>query len=276
MAPRRSRLPKVWIWSSIGLVSTVVLALIWWQQQLPARLQQAVRNDDLALCLQLAPQLAALRELSPQEHAQVATCLGRQAQRNWAQKRWWAALDQQRSLVRRSANPAAAERRLQQWREQIRQEALALYDQGKARAALDLLKASGESRFPKGQQLRASLQDNWAANRYAFAQASRSAARQQWWEALDWLNQLDHTWWKQHATHLRTNVENGAAALHQADHPKDSHGAHQDHDVPDALLDAAVKRWLEQGMSDWQAFEQACRDLGGDVVEEGPDSSCRR
>ena len=75
--------------------------------------------------------------------------------------------------------------------------------------------------------------------------------------------------------HLRASVETGAAALHQSDHPKDSHGAHQGRDVPDALLDAAVKRLMQQDMSAWQAFEQACRELGGEVVEEGPDSSCR-
>jgi len=275
VAPRRSRLPKVWIWSSLGLVGVVVLALIWWQQQLPARLRQAVRDDDLKLCLQLAPQLAALRELNAAEQALVGSCLRQQAERNWASQRWWTALDQQRSLVRRSANPAAAERRLQQWREEIRQKALALYQEGNAREAIKLLKASGESRFPKGQQLRASLQENWAANRYAFAQASGAATRQQWWEALDWLNQLDHHWWKEHAKHLRASVETGAAALQQSDHPKDSHGAHQGRDVPDALLDAAVKRLMHQDMSAWQAFEQACRELGGELVEEGPDSSCR-
>jgi len=32
---------------------------------------------------------------------------------------------------------------------------------------------------------------------------------------------------------------------------------------------------MQQDMSAWQAFEQACRELGGEVVEEGPDSSCR-
>jgi hypothetical protein len=29
-------------------------------------------------------------------------------------------------------------------------------------------------------------------------------------------------------------------------------------------------------MDDWKAFTSACRDLGGKVVEAGPESACRR
>ena len=64
MSPRRSRLPKVWIWSSISLVSAVVMGLAWWQSQLPTRLRQAVDNDQLDTCLRLGEQLAALRNLN--------------------------------------------------------------------------------------------------------------------------------------------------------------------------------------------------------------------
>ena len=75
MSPRRSRLPKVWIWSSISLVGAVVLSLLWWQSQLPARLAQAVENDQLDTCLRLSEQLAALRKLNSEEQAIVAGCL---------------------------------------------------------------------------------------------------------------------------------------------------------------------------------------------------------
>ena len=29
-------------------------------------------------------------------------------------------------------------------------------------------------------------------------------------------------------------------------------------------------------MDDWQAFSTACRELGGRVVEAGPETACRR
>jgi hypothetical protein len=276
LTPRRSRLPKVWIWTSIGLIGSVVLGLAWWQQQLPSRLRNAVQRDELERCLQLGSQLAALRQLKPQEQALLADCLRQQAQRSWAEQRWRAALDQQRGLVLRSANPAIEERQLQAWRDQIRQRALDLFQQGQAREALNLLQLSGETRFPSGQQLHSALAENWAANRYAFSRAGEAAGSEQWWQALDQLNQLDHPWWQNQATPLRGRVESQAAALQKANNPKDSHGEQGGMTVPDLLLDAAVRHHLSEGLSAWMAFQQACAELGGQVLEEGPESSCRR
>ena len=276
LTPRRSRLPKVWIWTSIGLVGSVMLGLAWWQQQLPTRLKEAVERDALERCLQLGSQLAALRQLNAQEQALLADCLRQQAQRSWKQRRWRAALDQQRGLVIRSANPAMEERQLQAWRDLIRQRALERYQQGEARQALDLLQLSGETRFPSGQQLHSALAENWAANRYALSNAREAADGEDWWAALDQLNQLDHPWWQQQAMTLRDQVESEAAALQQANSPKDSHGEQEMRTIPDLLLDAAVKHHLSEGLSDWLAFKQACIELGGQVIEEGPESSCRR
>ena len=253
-----------------------MLALAWWQQQLPTRLKGAVERDELERCLQLGSQLAALRQLNAHEQALLAECLRQQAQRSWEQQRWRAALDQQRGLVLRSANPAMEERQLQAWRDLIRQRALELYQQGEAREALNLLQLSGETRYPSGQQLHSALAENWAANRYSFSNAREAAGGENWWVALDQLNQLDHPWWQQQAMTLRERVESEAAALQQANSPKDSHGEQEMRTVPDLLLDAAVRHHLSEGLSDWLAFEQACAELGGQVIEEGPESSCRR
>ena len=152
MSPRRSRLPKVWIWSSISLVSAVVMGLAWWQSQLPTRLRQAVDNDQLDTCLRLGEQLAALRNLNSEEQAILAGCLREQASRNWQEKRQRLALDQQRQLLRRSGNPAIEERRLQQWRQEIRRQAIEDYQRGDARQAMALLSRSGETRRKCGNR----------------------------------------------------------------------------------------------------------------------------
>ena len=276
MSPRRSRLPKVWIWSSISLVGAVVLSLLWWQSQLPARLAQAVENDQLDTCLRLGEQLAALRKLNSEEQAIVAGCLREQASRNWQQQRLRLALDQQRQLVLRSGNPAVEERRLQQWRQQIQRQAMEAYQRGDARQALDLLTSSGETRFTDGQQLHATLEDHWAANRYAYSQAASAAAGEDWWKALDQLNQLNHPWWQRKATSLRTDVSRQAAAMQRSNQPKDSHRDSGDQPISDTELDAAVQRHLSLGLSAWQAFELGCSELGGQVLEHGPESSCQR
>ncbi len=276
VSPRRSRLPKVWIWSSISLVGAVVLALGWWQSQLPARLQQAVDNDQLDTCLRLGEQLAALRQLNSDEQAIVAGCLREQASRNWQNDRRRLALDQQRQLVLRSGNPAAEERRLQQWRQQIKREAMETYQRGEARQAMDLLSSSGETRFTDGQQLHASFEDHWATNRYAYSQAASAAASEDWWEALDQLNRLNHPWWQRKALSLQADVRRQAAAMGRSNQPKDSHRDSGDQPISDAELDAAVQRHLSLGLSDWQAFELGCSELGGQVMEQGPESSCQR
>ena len=40
-------------------------------------------------------------------------------------------------------------------------------------------------------------------------------------------------------------------------------------------LNTAVQEKLKQGMEAWTAFESGCRSLGGQVVEDGPESFCR-
>ena len=276
MSPRRSRLPKVWIWSSISLVSAVVMGLAWWQSQLPTRLRQAVDNDQLDTCLRLGEQLAALRNLNSEEQAILASCLREQASRNWQEKQQRLALDQQRQLLRRSGNPAIEERRLQQWRQEIRRQAIEDYQRGDARQAMALLSRSGETRFPDGQQLHATFEDHWAANRYAYSQAASAAAGEDWWEALDQLNQLNHPWWQRKALSLRTDVSRQAAVMQRSNQPKDSHRDSGDQPISDAELDAAVQRHLSLGLSAWQAFELGCSELGGQVLEQGPESSCQR
>ncbi|MEB3261900.1 MAG: hypothetical protein VKK94_02950, partial [Cyanobacteriota bacterium] len=61
MALRRNRLPRFWLGITLGLVLTGTGAALWWERQLPARLQQAAARGDLEACLRYADQLAALR-----------------------------------------------------------------------------------------------------------------------------------------------------------------------------------------------------------------------
>jgi len=56
------------------------------------------------------------------------------------------------------------------------------------------------------------------------------------------------------------------------------HDVHGDlpHTVPADRLDALVQRRIAGGMDEWQAFREACNELGGRVVEAGPESACQR
>ena len=99
--------------------------------------------------------------------------------------------------------------------------------------------------------------------------------QQRWWEALDSLNRIDHPWWRQRSEPLREEVQRGLEKLKGADREHDVHGS-LPHTVSAEKLDALVQRRIAAGMDEWQAFQEACRELGGKIVEAGPESACQR
>jgi hypothetical protein len=72
---------------------------------------------------------------------------------------------------------------------------------------------------------------------------------------------------------LRKSVERNLAKVEKA--RVDTHGP-----LPYAIsrekLDALVRRRMEAGVPDWQAFGEACRALGGRVVDGGPEATCEQ
>ncbi len=281
MNKRRSRLSWLWVGSTLGAVSIFVIGLGLWQQQLPKRLQRSAQSGDLGACLRLGRQLGALQPLRPKEAALVESCLQRQAQRSWDGGLWWAALDQQRQLIRRSGNPAKADRQLQQWRQQLRSKVIQRFLRGEMPQALSLISSSGENRFPEGQDLQNSLQENWAANRFHLEQAQRVGKKGQWWEANNQLNQLNHPWWIGQAQAMRQTVDTQIKALQRLKQQQNSHaampqaGASETAAPGAAALDARIRQLQAAGKSDWAAFQAACQELGGVVREDGPESSCQ-
>jgi hypothetical protein len=91
---------------------------------------------------------------------------------------------------------------------------------------------------------------------------------------LSVLNQLDHPWWQRHALPLRRQIETAIKNLRdQQSHT--SHGDLPDHSVDLERLNEAVEQRIGEGMDPWSAFVAGCSDLGGVLVEEGPESLCK-
>ena len=40
-------------------------------------------------------------------------------------------------------------------------------------------------------------------------------------------------------------------------------------------LDEMVRKRVAAGVPDWQAFGEACRTMGGRVVDNGPEATCQ-
>ena len=275
MALRRHRLPRFWLGLTLGLVLTGVGAAYLWERQLPTLLQQAIARGDLDACLRYSDQLAALRWLGGGTPSEQARCRRLKARQLWGQQRWREALALQLQLANSATGREADRLQLQTWEDDLQQQALVRFQQGDLNAALALLEPIGENHKPGSNSLGDNLREIWNSNRYQLERARKLVAQKRWWEAIDALNRIDHPWWKGQSKSLRQATEAGINTLKGSNRERDSHGS-LPHTVPAQQLDALVQQRLAQGMDEWSAFTAACKALGGQVVEAGPDTACRR
>lgn len=275
MALQRHRLPRIWLGLTLGGVLACVAGAYWWERQLPDRLRQAERRGDMVSCLRYSEQLAALSWLPGSTPLEMGRCRRQRALQLWRQGRREEALRLQNQLL---LSPSGAERdrqRFTAWQQSLRREATEQFQQGNLEAALRILEPMGEDHRGDGTALGDEFRQIWDRNRIQLERASRLSHKARWWEALDALNRIDHPWWKARSVAVRRRVNQGIERLKGAEREHDAHGE-LPHTVPVARLDAAVQRRIAAGMDDWKAFEQACKELGGRIVEAGPDSSCQK
>lgn len=274
LARRPSRSTRVGLVAALAGLALVYAALVGWQRQLSARLQQAVVSGRIEECLRLSDEGQALAWLPGALPLDSSPCLRQKASQRWRNGEWAAALRLQQQLAESAAGLPDDRQRLAAWRSQRRRHGLTLFQSGDlagALAALAPLQQGGAG----AESLERPLRQIWERNRQEQQRAERLAQQARWWEALDALNRIDHPWWREHSASLRRRVEARLAQQAERDHGPDSHGE-LPHSVPVDQLDAAVRKRIGAGMSEWKAFEQGCRELGGRVVEAGPESACQR
>lgn len=277
MALRRHRLPRFWLAFTLGPVLLLVGLVYWWERQLPARIQQAAEAGRLEDCLRYGDQLSALSWLPGGMPQEQGRCRRLRAEQLWQAERWQEALRLQRQLVQSPAAAGADRQRLKEWQESLQDQAIDRFRSGDLEGALRRIDAIGAVRAdgPGGGSLADELRQIWERNRLQLQRAERLSRQARWWEALDALNRIDHPWWRQRSAAVRARVQQGVDRLEAQRKEHDVHGALPD-SVDTARLDGLVRRRIAAGMDEWQAFEQSCRELGGKVVEAGPDTACRR
>jgi len=279
LALRRHTLPRYWLGLTLGGVALLCGVAYWWEQQLPLRLRDAAQRGDLEACLRYSEQLAALRWLGQKAPSEQATCRRRQAELAWEQGDRSQALRLQEQLVNSAIGSSSDQQqdrqRLMRWRDQLRNQALLRFREGDLDAAITLLQPVEQGDGRPGTRLSDSLRETWNRNRLNHERLLEMVQDQKWWEALSLLNQLDHPWWQRKALPERAKVEAAIDALRDREEHH-SHGELPAHTVPQAELDAAVQQRIRMGMDPWQAFISGCADVGGTVIEDGPESLCRR
>ncbi|MFM2080828.1 MAG: hypothetical protein RLZZ219_1510 [Cyanobacteriota bacterium] len=277
MALRRHRLPRFWLVLTLGLVAGGVGAAYWWETQLPSRLEQAAASGRLDACLRYGEQLAALRWLGGKAPLDQGRCRRLKAAQLWRQGVWGEALRLQLQLVNSGASTSSDQRTLLRWQGELESRARDLYAAGDLQGALKVLESLGSGQPAAGSSLGDILREDWNRNRWHQQRAAQLIPQQRWWEALDALNRIDHPWWRRRSVDLRRQVEQGIATLRRSDQAEhDSHGGELRSNVSEERLHARVTARIAAGMDDWEAFSSACRELGGRVVEAGPETACRR
>ncbi|MCT0217989.1 hypothetical protein KQ304_03090 [Synechococcus sp. CS-1329] len=276
MAIRRHRLPRFWLALTLGLVATGVGGAWWWESQLPRRLEQAARDGRLDACIRYSDQLASLRWLSGRYPEDQGRCRRAKAEQLWQQQKPEEALKLQLLLANSGAGTEADRQQLLAWQQGLKDRALTRFQQGDLEGALALLKPMGEDQRPDGSALGDNLREFWARNELQQQRATKLVAEKRWWEALEALNRIDHPWWTTATAPLRQQVDQAVAGLKSKEQEHHSHGEQPIDSVPIASLNAAVQRQLATGVDEWTAFTKACDELGGRVVESGPETTCRR
>jgi len=275
LALRQHRLPRFWLAITLGSVVAAIGVGYWWERQLPRRLEQAASTGKLDDCLRYSEQLAALSWLPGRSPLDRGRCLRAKADQLWQQQDWAEALRLQRQVINSRAGTPSDRQRLARWQRQLRAQAMDRFKAGDLQGALAALAPLGEDRNADGSAMGDDLQAVWNRNRQQLERAGLLVKQQRWWEALDSLNRIDHPWWRQQSDPLRQQVKQELEQLKGKDREHDSHGS-LPHTVSEQKLDALVERRIAAGMNEWKAFQEACRELGGRVVEAGPESACQR
>ncbi|MEB3322266.1 MAG: hypothetical protein VKI81_05530 [Synechococcaceae cyanobacterium] len=275
VALRRHRLPRFWLALTLGSLAVTIGVVYWWERQLPRRLAEAIAEGRIDDCLRYSEQLAALSWLPGPSPREEGRCRREKALQLWQAGTWGEAMAQQRRLASSPFGTDADRQRLAAWEEDLRRQAVASFQGGDLEAALAFVAPLDQLDAGEGRTIAEELRDIWNRNRLQHERAGRLVGQARWWEALDALNRIDHPWWQKRSAPLRRQVQEGLAKLAGAQKERDVHGG-LPHTVPAESLDALVQKRIASGMDEWQAFQEACRELGGRIVEAGPESACQR
>ena len=279
VAPRRQLLLRLWILATLGSVGCIAAGAYWWEKQLPGKLHDAAQRGDLEACLRYGEQLAALRWLGQSAPEEQALCRRQQAAILWDRGEHDAALKLQRQLIQSGLGDASRREQdkdtLMAWQTELREQALTLFREGELEASIALLVPLESNNQPGGSVLSDTLRETWNRNRVHFERLQGLVDEQRWWEALDSLNRLDHPWWQNRSEPNRRTVETAIRQLRDTEEHQ-PHGSTDPNVISGEELETSVQTHLQDGVDPWTAFQSGCADLGGQVIEDGPESFCRR
>jgi len=256
------------------LAFTLVMTALWaWKQHLIRQLREASANERLEVCLRLENRVQALEWVPSPPAEDGGRCRREAAERLWSGGKIQEALRLQNDLALSSSGREDDVKRLQVWKAEVQRSALGAFDSGDLETAITRLKLTDTAGGDPGvEAMVGQLQQIWGTNQANLQRAEAMAAKGQWWEAISALNGLTHPYWRQRSLALRKKVEEGLAKAEAK--RVETHGP-APYSINSKRLDELVRRRVAAGVPDWQAFGEACRALGGRVLDGGPEATCK-
>ena len=125
MAAPRHPLLQLWALTTLGLVLAIAAGALWWEKQLPERLNDAIARQDFEDCIRTSEQLAALRWLGEGAPEEQAPCRQKRAQQLWDQNLGVEAITLQQQLVVSGLGDQRSNREtLKIWTQDLKDQAL--------------------------------------------------------------------------------------------------------------------------------------------------------
>ncbi|WP_338442428.1 hypothetical protein VZG28_05575 [Synechococcus elongatus IITB4] len=270
-------------WSISLLIVAIAVPASWWgwqnwqQRRILSQAQQALATGDVVTCLD---QLAKL-STTQQPPALLNDCRWQRSQQLAAQGNFPEALQLALLIPASDRQAAAAQAAARRWGEQVRAQAEQQFLAGNWPAAQKLLNAlpAQTPLDPAPSVLLSRWQQQWQQDSQAITQARVALEQARWWDVDRALAKLsDHPYWQPQAQALRQQAQQSIQQLAQQ-RPNATTVA-EDGTVIDSVAEAALepryRQYLAQGLSDYEAWQRACQDLGGQVIDRGPEAFCSR
>lgn len=270
-------------WPVSLIIVAIAVPMGWWvwqdwqQRRNLSEAQQFLSAGDFEACLdQLTP-----FETVQQAQAVLQECRWQRSQQLAAQGNYPEALRLALQIPPSERQGTAAQAAARRWSEQARTQAEQQFLAGNWPAAQQLLKAlpANAPLEPSPSVLLSQWQQQWQQDSQAIAKAQESLSQARWWDVDRALLTLsDHPYWQPQAQALRQQAQQSIQKL--AQQRPNAAAVAEDGTVIDTVaeteLEPRYRQYLAQGLSDYEAWQRACQDLGGQVIDRGPDAFCSR
>ena len=265
------------LWLSLTLGFAIVgatTACLQYCQLLSMSRQDRIGENFLAY-LHYSEQLAMFHWLDNEGLEKQAVCRRHLAELAWRNRDYREALMLQKQLVNSRAGSDEHRlldyQRLLEWSGQLWSQALPVFKAGNFEESLPSLNSLASQGSGSSKSFSPVW---WNYIRADYNHLAELGEEKRWWDVLTTLGPPNPYWWQwrlddQPQPSLIRMREGTSRYLNYH-----GHSFRVERTVPAKALEWLVARRLQRGIDTWQAFKLSCRDLGGHVIEQGPETFC--